>query len=129
MVGAGATGCEFLKNFAMMGFCTDKNSKFVITDNDNIEISNLSRQFLFRKENVGQSKSIVASKSVQEMNPNFKAEGLQSKVGKETEDIFDEEFWNKQNFIVFAVDSVDARKYLPPKNWSGFRYFWNRSSF
>ena len=115
MVGAGATGCEFLKNFAMMGFCTDKNSKFVVTDNDNIEISNLSRQFLFRKENVGQSKSIVASKSVQEMNPNLKAEGLQSKVGKETEDIFDEEFWNKQNFIVFAVDSVDARKYLDNK--------------
>ena len=115
MVGAGATGCEFLKNFAMMGFCTDKDSKFVVTDNDNIEISNLTRQFLFRKENVGQSKSIVASKSVQEMNPNFKAEGLQSKVGKETEDIFDEEFWNKQNFIVFAVDSVDARKYLDNK--------------
>ena len=115
MVGAGATGCEFLKNFAMMGFCTDKNSKFVVTDNDNIEISNLTRQFLFRKENVGQSKSIVASKSVQEMNPNFKAEGLQAKVGKDTEDIFDEDFWNKQNFIVFAVDSVDARKYLDNK--------------
>ena len=50
MVGAGATGCEFLKNFAMMGFCSDKNTKFTVTDNDNIEISNLSRQFLFRKK-------------------------------------------------------------------------------
>ena len=62
MVGAGATGCEFLKNFAMMGFCSDKNSKFTVTDNDNIEISNLSRQFLFRKEDVGKSKSSVAIK-------------------------------------------------------------------
>ena len=41
MVGAGATGCEFLKNFAMMGFCTNnENSKFIVTDNDSIEINN-----------------------------------------------------------------------------------------
>ena len=53
MVGAGATGCEFLKNFGMMGFCTDKNSKYVVTDNDNIEIANLSRQFLFKKKRCG----------------------------------------------------------------------------
>ena len=112
MIGAGATGCEFLKNFAMMGFCTDKNSKFVVTDNDNIEISNLSRQFLFHKNNVGQSKSIIAAKSVKEMNPNFNPEGLQAKVCKETENIFNENFWNKQNYIIYAVDSHEARKYI-----------------
>jgi ubiquitin-activating enzyme E1 len=49
MVGAGATGCEFLKNFAMMGACSEQNSKFTVTDNDNIEISKLSRQFIFKK--------------------------------------------------------------------------------
>ena len=39
MIGAGVTGCEFLKNFAMMWFCTaDQNSKFIVTDNDSIEI-------------------------------------------------------------------------------------------
>ena len=112
MAGAGATGCEFLKNFAMMGFCTDKQSEFVVTDNDNIEISNLSRQFLFHKENVGKPKSIVAIKSVQEMNPNFNGKGMQAKVCVETENIFNEDFWNKQNFIVYAVDSIDARKYI-----------------
>ena len=42
MIGAGALGCEFMKNFAMMGIATQKNNKIVITDNDNIEISNLS---------------------------------------------------------------------------------------
>ena len=116
MVGAGATGCEFLKNFAMMGFCTDKKSKFVITDNDNIEISNLSRQFLFNKSNVGQSKSVIAAKSSQEMNPNFNVEAKQEKVSKETEEIFNEDFWTKQNFIIHAVDSIEARKYIDNKN-------------
>jgi len=114
-VGAGATGCEFLKNFAMMGFCTSENSQFIVADNDNIEISNLNRQFLFQKDNVGQPKSIVAVKTVQEMNPSFKAKGMVAKVCKETEEVFNEEFWEKQHFIIFAVDSAEARKYLDSK--------------
>ena len=81
MVGAGATGCEFLKNFAMMGFCTvDEKSKFIATDNDSIGILNLSRQFLFRKKDVGKSKAITASNSVKLMNPKFQICGLQNKV-------------------------------------------------
>ena len=113
MVGAGATGCEFLKNFAMMGFCTaTKESKFIVTDNDSIEISNLSRQFLFRKKDVGTSKAETACKSVKLMNPSFNAIGLQKKVCEETEDYFDEEFWNNQDFIIMAVDSTQARKYI-----------------
>ena len=113
MVGAGATGCEFLKNFAMMGFCTSgEKSKFTVTDNDNIEISNLSRQFLFRKRDVGHSKSETAIKNVKKMNPKFNALGLQKKVCEETEDFFDEEFWLNQDFIIMAVDSNNARKYI-----------------
>ena len=115
MIGAGATGCEFLKNFAMMGFSSGKNSKFTVTDNDNIEISNLSRQFLFRKNNVGKSKSVVAIETIKEMNNNFNGEAMQTKICSETEDIFDEEFWNRQNMIVYAVDSVEARKYIDNK--------------
>ena len=115
MVGAGATGCEFLKNFGMMGFCSDKNSLFTVTDNDNIEISNLNRQFLFRKNNVGKSKSVIAVESVKKMNPNFNGNGMQAKVCDETEKIFNEDFWKKQDFIIYAVDSVDARKYIDNK--------------
>ena len=115
MVGAGATGCEFLKNFGMMGFCTEKDKKFFVTDNDNIEVSNLNRQFLFRKKDVGKSKSIIAAESVQIMNPHFNVEGMQTKVCEETENIFNEEFWTKQDFIIYAVDSVDARKYIDSK--------------
>ena len=113
MIGAGATGCEFLKNYAIMGFCTsDKDSKFIVTDNDSIEISNLSRQFLFRKQNVGTSKAVTASKNVKLMNPKFNVVGLQKKVSEETEDYFDEDFWKKQDFIIMAVDSLAARKYI-----------------
>jgi ubiquitin-activating enzyme E1 len=51
MIGAGALGCEFLKMFALMGLGTE--GLLTVADDDNIEISNLNRQFLFRRENVG----------------------------------------------------------------------------
>jgi len=47
-VGAGAIGCEILKNFAMMGFGASPNGRVYVTDMDIIEKSNLNRQFLFR---------------------------------------------------------------------------------
>ena len=115
MIGAGATGCEFLKNFGMMGFCTDKDAKYTVTDNDNIEISNLNRQFLFRKKDVGKSKALVAINSVKEMNPEFNGEGLQLKICPETDNVFNEDFWNKQDIVIFAVDSAEARNYIDSK--------------
>lgn len=53
MVGAGALGCEFLKNFAMMGISTSDAGSTTVTDDDTIEKSNLSRQFLFRDWDIG----------------------------------------------------------------------------
>ena len=115
MVGAGATGCEFLKNFAMMGACSSKNNKFMLTDNDNIEVSNLSRQFLFKKNDVGKSKSEVAKNAVKLMNPECNVESMQDKVCPETENIFNEDFWQNNDFLIYAVDSIEARKYIDTK--------------
>lgn len=61
LVGAGALGCEFLKNFACMGAACGADGKLTVTDDDVIEKSNLSRQFLFRDWNIGSAKSTVAA--------------------------------------------------------------------
>ena len=47
-MGAGAIGCEILKNFAMMGVGACPEGVVYVTDMDIIEKSNLNRQFLFR---------------------------------------------------------------------------------
>lgn len=50
-VGAGAIGCELLKNFAMVGLAAGEG-EVIVTDMDTIEKSNLNRQFLFRPSDV-----------------------------------------------------------------------------
>jgi ubiquitin-activating enzyme E1 len=37
---------------------------------------------------------------------------LQKFVGPETEDVFDDEFWESLNFVVNAVDNIKARLYV-----------------
>ena len=71
IIGAEALGCEFLKTFALMGIATNKDKIVTITDNDNIETSNLNRQFLFKHDNIGEPKSIIASKEAIKMNTDF----------------------------------------------------------
>ena len=52
VVGAGGIGCELVKSLSITGF---QNIKVI--DLDTIDVSNLNRQFLFRREHVGLSKS------------------------------------------------------------------------
>lgn len=43
LVGAGAIGCELLKNYSMLGVGTEKDvGKIIVTDPDSIEVSNLN---------------------------------------------------------------------------------------
>ncbi|XP_952025.1 ubiquitin-activating enzyme E1, putative [Theileria annulata] len=112
IVGAGALGCEFLKNFALLGCGSQQEGLLTITDNDRIEVSNISRQFLFRTRHVGLSKSSVACESALEINPSIKVKPLEIRVGEETEDIFDEHFWSSLNVVVNALDNIQARQYV-----------------
>ena len=112
LVGAGAVGCEYLKILALMGIGSKNNSKVTVTDNDCIENSNLNRQFLFRKEHIGKSKSLIACEEVKKINQEFNCESLQIEVREETENIFDDNFYKKQKFVLIAVDNVKARKYI-----------------
>ncbi|AFZ79661.1 ubiquitin-protein ligase, putative [Theileria equi strain WA] len=112
IVGSGALGCEFMKNFALLGCGTQKEGSITITDNDRIEMSNISRQFLFRSRHIGMSKSKVASDAAVDINPNCKINPLEVRVGEESEDIFDEQFWSSLTIVVNALDNIQARQYV-----------------
>ena len=123
LVGSGALGCEFLKNLALMGVATAAEAgeaeggeaagaKLTVTDDDIIEKSNLSRQFLFRNHDVGLSKSLSAVRVARKMNPALKAVALQDRVSPDTEDVFNSGFWLSLDVVVNALDNVKARLYV-----------------
>eukprot|EP01102_Stenamoeba_stenopodia_P002416 TRINITY_DN1223_c0_g1_i3.p1 TRINITY_DN1223_c0_g1~~TRINITY_DN1223_c0_g1_i3.p1 ORF type:complete len:1075 (+),score=292.55 TRINITY_DN1223_c0_g1_i3:144-3368(+) len=112
MVGSGALGCELLKNFAMMGIATNPSGVLTVTDMDNIEKSNLSRQFLFRDSDIGKMKSTVAATAAKAMNPDLHIKVHEIPVGEDTEDVFNSEFWSSQDLVVNALDNVKARLYV-----------------
>jgi ubiquitin-activating enzyme E1 len=117
LVGCGALGCEYLKGIALMGVGVGKTGKVTVTDMDVIEISNLSRQFLFRQNHVGSVKSLVGAEVVKGWNPQLKVEGVEQRVGTGTdaagkeEQFFTTAFWEGIDVCWNALDNVQARQY------------------
>jgi ubiquitin-activating enzyme E1 len=111
LVGAGAIGCEMLKNWAMMGLGTGPEGKISVTDMDSIEKSNLNRQFLFRPKDVGRLKSECAAEAVQAMNPDLNWK-IDTRVGPDTEHVFHEKFWQELHGVTNVLDNVEARTYV-----------------
>jgi ubiquitin-activating enzyme E1 len=112
VVGAGAIGCEHMKNFAMMGLASNRDGKIFITDMDTIEKSNLNRQFLFRSTDIGGLKSKTAATAVKVMNPDINVEVHENRVGPETENFYNIKFYKELDGVANALDNIQARLYM-----------------
>lgn len=112
LVGAGAIGCEMLKNFCMIGMATGPNGVLKIVDLDIIEISNLNRQFLYRPQDVKKPKAECSARAAKLMNPKIKVETATTKVCPETEDVYNDEFWGSIDGVCNALDNIQARLYV-----------------
>lgn len=112
LVGSGAIGCEMLKNWAMMGVASHETGLIYVTDMDTIEKSNLNRQFLFRSSDLEKLKSETAAKAVTKMNPNLHIKAYSNRVGAETENLFNEDFYEALDGVCNALDNVEARLYM-----------------
>lgn len=112
VVGAGAIGCELLKNFAMLGLGDGDNGRIIVTDMDSIEKSNLNRQFLFRSWDVGKPKSSCAAKAIKAMNPRMKVIAQENRVGPDTEEVYNDDFFESLNGVANALDNIEARTYM-----------------
>ncbi|XP_020589648.1 SUMO-activating enzyme subunit 2-like [Phalaenopsis equestris] len=104
MVGAGGIGCELLKTLALSGF-----EDIHIIDMDTIEVSNLNRQFLFRRCHVGQSKARVARDAVLKFRPHINITPYHANV-KNPE--FNVEFFRQFSVVLNGLDNLDARRHV-----------------
>ena len=118
LVGAGAIGCEMLKTWSLMGVsCGDSERGILggtthVTDMDQIELSNLSRQFLFRSTDINKPKSSTAARAVQAINSNMRMKAYELKVAPDTENIFNDDFYDSIDMICTALDNMEARLYV-----------------
>ncbi|XP_052815276.1 SUMO-activating enzyme subunit 2-like [Mya arenaria] len=104
VVGAGGIGCELLKNLVLTGFVDIET-----IDLDTIDVSNLNRQFLFRKEHVGKSKAQVAKESALRFNPDAKIIAYHDSVM--TTD-YGLGFFKKFDVVLNALDNRAARNHV-----------------
>ncbi|XP_051060609.1 ubiquitin-like modifier-activating enzyme 7 isoform X2 [Phodopus roborovskii] len=112
LVGAGAIGCEMLKSFALVGLGVKANGGVTVADMDHIERSNLSRQFLFRPQDIGKPKAEVAATAAQRLNPDLQVTSYTYPVDPTTEHIFGDDFFSRVDGVAAALDSFEARHYV-----------------
>jgi len=105
VVGAGGIGCELLKSLALCRF-----RSIGVIDLDTIEVSNLNRQFLFRREHVGQPKATVACDTIRRLCPSIRIEPYHGDVI--TDPRFDVSFYKQYDLVINALDNVHARQHV-----------------
>jgi len=79
IVGLGGLGSPAALYLAAAGV-----GKLLLADDDTIHISNLQRQILFRSNETGQSKSAVAKKHLQALNPQVECIAVESRMHAES---------------------------------------------
>ena len=92
LAGAGALGCELLKNMSLLGIGANRNSSnsngSVLIIDDDMVLSNLNRQFLFHKKDIGKYKTLIAKESADKINKDLKCKALCQRISEENFHLF-----------------------------------------
>lgn len=93
-----------------MGLGAGANGGLTIADMDHIERSNLSRQFLFRPQDIGKPKAEVAAQAACHLNSDLRVTPLTYPLDPTREHIYGDDFFSCVDGVVAAVDSFQARE-------------------
>lgn len=80
-----------------------------VLDLDTIDVSNLNRQFLFRRDHVGKSKAEVARESVLRFHPAAQIIAIHGNI-KEAR--FDQDYFAAFDLVLNALDNLEARRHV-----------------
>ncbi len=100
IIGAGGLGCPLILYLAYSGV-----GNLGIVDDDKIELSNLSRQVLFTKKDLGKFKVMVSKKFVKKINKKIKVKTFIKKISEKNID----NIAKKYDFICDGTDNFKSR--------------------
>lgn len=100
-------GCGGIGNIVSVGLATAGIGKLTLVDDDSIELSNLSRQFMFKEGDIGKKKLNVLKESLIERNSNIQIECLNQFIDKENINNLP-----KADLIVLSADSYNILKII-----------------
>lgn len=81
--------------------------EFRLTLADNIDISNLNRQFLFRQSDIGKPKAEVAASFVEKRVKGVKITPFVGKIQDK-----DEDYYMQFKIVICGLDSIEARRWI-----------------
>lgn len=100
VAGLGGVGGTTLEALVRSGF-----SKFVLVDFDKVDESNLNRQILYSRKDIGRLKVEAAKERVLSLVPEAEVEIISNKIEEDSFDKFDK----KIDFIVDAIDFIPGK--------------------
>ena len=132
LVGAGGIGCEVLKNLVCCGFgslprnggaqngttsdthteqvaAPQRKPDIVVIDLDTIDLSNLNRQFLFRKQHIKKPKAFVAKETASQFNPSVNIDAHHASI---FDSQYNVEFFEGFDLVFNALDNLAARRHV-----------------
>ena len=92
-------------SFVVEGLVRAGIQKFILVDNDNVDITNLNRQIIATHKTIGISKVEVARDRILEINPNADVKIYKEFFMPESKEILDKSI----DYIVDSIDTVTAK--------------------
>lgn len=104
IIGLGGVGSYALETLIRSGV-----SDVIIIDGDKIDESNLNRQLMSLKSNIGKNKTDIWEDRIKDINPNVKVLKYNLFIDKNNIDML---FENKIDYVIDCCDTIETKFYL-----------------
>ena len=104
-------GCGGISNGLLLNIASSGVNQVGICDDDNIELSNLQRQYIYKESNVGKKKVHIAKKAIKNINKSMTIKTYQKQLNEDTFQYYSNIIKN-YDIIVDTTDNFKTRSLI-----------------